>query len=358
MKRFRAALYGGSGFAGAELIRRLLIHPHVELVRVCSIDHVGEPLAAAHPHLEGQTNLVFENPNTAAEAAQDADIVLLGLPHAASISVVEALLEGSARVIDLSGAFRVRDRAAYARFYGGPHPRPDLMEKFVYGLPEANRQKIQGSRFVASPGCFATAIELALLPLARAGVLAHRVEVVGVTGSSGSGVNPTLATHHPTRSQNLRTYKPLEHQHVPEIEAILSEAAGYPVKIHFVPISAPLTRGIFVTAFTRVPSSLDDASLKRLFTDCYLDEPFVRVPKKRLPEVVAVSGSNFAEVSAVLGPVEAPSAKSAGAESRVVTCFAALDNLIKGGAGQAIQNMNLMLGFAETTALEDIGGYP
>jgi N-acetyl-gamma-glutamyl-phosphate/LysW-gamma-L-alpha-aminoadipyl-6-phosphate reductase len=349
VKRFRAAIYGGSGFAGAELIRRLLIHPHVELTRVCSIDHVGEPLSSAHPHLEGRTDLTFQN-LPPAEASVDVDVVLLGLPHAASISVVEALLDGPARVIDLSGAFRVRDKAAYARFYGGAHPRPDLLERFVYGLPEANRQKIQEGRFVASPGCFATTIELSLLPLARGGLLAGSVEVVGVTGSSGSGVTPSITTHHPTRSQNLRTYKPLEHQHVPEIEATLSEAAGRPVKVHFVPISAPLTRGIFVTAFVRVPSAVDDAALKRIFCDFYALEPFVRVPANRLPEVVAVSGSNFAEVSAVAGPVDG--------ETRVVTCFGALDNLIKGGAGQAIQNMNLMLGLDEKMALEDIGGYP
>jgi N-acetyl-gamma-glutamyl-phosphate/LysW-gamma-L-alpha-aminoadipyl-6-phosphate reductase len=354
VKPFRAAIYGGSGFAGAELIRRLLIHPHVELARVCSIDHVGEPLSSAHPHLEGRTDLVFENPGTVAEGAADVDIVLLGLPHAASIALVEELLSSPAKVIDLSGAFRVRDPAAYARFYGGVHPRPDLMEGFVYGLPEANRQKIQGSRFVASPGCFATTIELALLPLARAGFLglSPHVEVVGVTGSSGSGVLPTVTTHHPTRAQNLRTYKPLEHQHVPEIEATLAEAAGHPVHIHFVPISAPLTRGIFVTAFARVPASVDEAALKKLFGECYASEPFVRVPRNRLPEVVAVSGSNYAEVSAVVGPSDA------NGQTRTVTCFGALDNLIKGGAGQAIQNMNLMLGLPETTALEDVGGYP
>lgn len=349
MKRFRAAIYGGSGFAGAELIRRLLLHPEVELVRVCSIDHTGEPLSSAHPHLEGATDLLFET-LPPREAAMDVDIVLLGLPHTASISVVEALLDGPARVIDMSGAFRLRDMGAYARFYGGAHPRPDLVNRFVYGLPEANRQKIQASRFVASPGCFATATELSLLPLARASLLVGNVEVVGITGSSGSGVTPSLTTHHPTRAQNLRTYKPLEHQHVPEIEAVLSEATRRPVSVHFVPVSAPLTRGIFVTAFVRVPGSTNEATLTTIFRDFCENEPFVRVPAKRLPEVVAVSGSNFAEVSAVLGPNEG--------DTRVVTCFGAVDNLIKGGAGQAIQNMNLMLGLPETMSLEDVGGYP
>src|SRR5262245_50442857 len=165
MKRSRAAIYGGSGFAGAELVRRLLMHPEVELVRVCSIDHVGEPLSSAHPHLEGATDLVFvELPPRA--AAVDVDIVLLGLPHDASIGVVESLLDGDARVIDMSGAFRLKSQELYAHYYGGTHPRPDLLERFVYGLPEFNRERIRTARFVSSPGCFATTVELGLLPLA------------------------------------------------------------------------------------------------------------------------------------------------------------------------------------------------
>jgi N-acetyl-gamma-glutamyl-phosphate reductase len=325
------------------------MHPEVELARVCSIDHVGEPLASAHPHLEGVTELTFEK-LPPAEAAADVDVVLLGLPHTASIGVVEALLDGNVKVIDMSGAFRVKDLAAYARYYGGAHPRPDLVERFVYGLPELYRDRIRGARFVASPGCFATTIELSLLPLARAGLLDGAVEVVGITGSSGAGVTPTATTHHPIRSQNLRTYKPLEHQHVPEIEGTLSAVNGRPVTVSFVPVSAPLARGIFATAFVRVPASHTEASLQKLFTDCYAKEPFVRVPSRRLPEVVAVSGSCFAEVGLTVGAVQG--------DSRMVTVFGALDNLVKGGAGQAIQSMNLMLGLDERLSLEDVGGYP
>lgn len=349
MKRFRAVIYGGSGFAGAELVRRLLLHPEVELVRVCSIDHVGEPLSAAHPHLEGRTSLVFEK-LPPERAAIDADVVLLGLPHAASIGVVEALCDSNVRILDMSGAFRLKDAAAYARFYGGAHRRPDLMERFVYGLPELDRERIRQARFVASPGCFATTIELSLLPLARAGLLPGTVDVVGITGSSGSGVTPTATTHHPVRSQNLRTYKPLDHQHVPEIEATISSAAGSSVRIRFVPVSAPLVRGIFSTAFVRVPGETDPSAIRHAYASAYAGEPFVRVPEKRLPEVVAVSGSNYAEVGAVVGEPEG--------ESRLVTAFGALDNLVKGGAGQAIQNMNLMLGLDERLSLEDVGGYP
>jgi N-acetyl-gamma-glutamyl-phosphate reductase len=349
MKRYRAAVYGGSGFAGAELVRRLLLHPEVELARVCSIDHVGEPLSSAHPHLEGATDLVFtELPPR--EATVDVDIVLLGLPHTASIGVVESLLDSSVKVIDMSGAFRLKDQKAYAHYYGGAHPRPDLFERFVYGLPEVERERIRSARFVSSPGCFATTVELGLLPLARAGWLAGSVEVVGITGSSGAGVVPTMTTHHPTRAQNLRTYKPLAHQHVPEIEETLRAAGARDLTIQFVPVSAPLARGIFATSFARVPETHTEADIAGAFAACYANEHFVRVPRKRLPEVVAVSGSNFAEVGAVVGPVEDG--------QRLVTVFSVLDNLVKGGAGQAIQNMNLMLGLDERITLEDVGGYP
>jgi LysW-gamma-L-alpha-aminoadipyl-6-phosphate/LysW-L-glutamyl-5-phosphate reductase len=348
VKRFRAGVLGGSGFAGAELVRRLLAHPEVELVRVCAADHVGEPLSSALPHLEGRTELVFENPPPA-EAVEGLDVVLMGLPHGASIDVVDRVIEHDVRVIDMSGAFRLKDHAAYERFYGGPHARPDLLERFVYGLPELNRDVIRGARFVSSPGCFATSIELALLPFAQRGWLDGSVQVVGVTGSSGSGVTPSVTTHHPTRSANLRTYRPLAHQHAPEIVAALA-AAGANVELDFVPISAPLARGIFVTAFFHVASDVSREAVIDLPRGAYANEPFVRVPRSRLPEVVAVSGSNYAEVGVVVGPERG--------DQKLVTVFAALDNLVKGGAGQAIQNMNLMLGLKETLTLEDPGGYP
>jgi N-acetyl-gamma-glutamyl-phosphate/LysW-gamma-L-alpha-aminoadipyl-6-phosphate reductase len=349
MRRFRAAIYGGSGFAGAELVRRLLIHPEVELVRVCSIDHVGEPLSSAHPHLEGATDLTFvELPPR--EAAIDVDVVLLGLPHSASFGVVESLLPTPVKIIDMSGAFRLKRAEAYARFYGGVHPHPELLDRFVYGLPELNRERIRSAKLVSSPGCFATTVELGLLPLARAGFLDGAVDVVGITGSSGAGVTPTATTHHPTRAQNLRTYKPLVHQHVPEIEEALGAAGARNIAVQFVPVSAPLSRGIFATSFVRVSDRHWEAEIENAFSTYYEDEPFVRVPKKRLPEVVAVSGSNHAEVGAVMGPVEGG--------KRLVTVFSVTDNLVKGGAGQAIQNMNLMLGLDERLSLEDVGGYP
>ena len=350
-KRFKAAVLGGSGYGGAELVRRLLLHPEVELVRVASIDFVDEPLSAVHPNLEGRTDLRFEGLSPA-EAARGMDVVLLGLPHKVSASKAQEIMQTGARIVDLSGDFRLRDPAVYERYYGAKHPCPEELVRgtFVYGLPELHREAIRKARYVASPGCFATTIELALLPLARAGLLTGPVEVVGITGSSGSGVAPSAGTHHPVRASNLKTYKPLEHQHVPEIAQTLAAAGAKDVTLRFVPVSAPIARGIFATCFAHVDPQVDAGALKKLYVETYAREPFVRVPAKRLPEVVAVKGTNYAEVGLQCGDTAD--------EKRVVACFAATDNLVKGGAGQAIQSMNLMLGLDERLTLEDPGGWP
>lgn len=349
-KKYRAAIVGGSGYVGGELTRRLLRHPSVELVRVASIDHVGEPLSAVHPNLEGATALRFEDLSPA-DAARDVDVVLLGLPPRVSAQKMPEILGSNVRVIDMSGDFRLRDVNAYVRCYGVAHPRPDYLDgRFVYGLPELRRAAIARARAVASPGCFATAVELALYPLARAGLLAGEVDVVGVTGSSGSGVVPSAATHHPVRAGNLRAYRPLEHQHVPEIEDVLGDAGARDVALRFVPVSAPVVRGILVTCFARVPASVDEERLVSLYEETYAREPFVRVTHARLPEVIAVAGSNFVEIG-----VRASAPRG---DTRTITVIAALDNLVKGGAGQAIQSMNVMLGLDETLAIDDRGAYP
>ncbi len=349
MKRFKASILGGSGYGAAEIIRRLLVHPDVELVRVSSIDYVGESLATAHPNLEGLTDLTFQKLEPE-EAAAGMDVVFLGLPHKVSATVVPRILPSGAKVIDLSGDFRLKNAAMYERYYGAAHPSPELLKRAVYGLPELNREAIRSAALIASPGCFATATILGLLPLAKAHLLAGPVETVGITGSSGSGAAPQAGTHHPVRAQNLRTYKPLTHQHVPEIAETLAAGGAKPFDLHFVPVSAPLTRGIFVTSFVKLDPSVSKDQIRDAFARAYEGEPFVRVPKKRLPEVVAVSGSNYVEVAFEYGPVDHG--------ARTVACFSAIDNLIKGGAGQAVESMNLALGLDEKTSLEDAGGFP
>jgi N-acetyl-gamma-glutamyl-phosphate reductase len=349
MPRFRAADIGGSGYGGAELVRRLLLHPEVELVRVASVDYVGQPLGAAHPNLTGRTALRFED-LTPEQAVAGCDVALLGLPHKVSAKAAPGVLAAGAKVVDMSGDFRLRSAEAYQRYYGAAHPHPELLGTFVYGLPELNREAIRAARAVASPGCFATTIELALLPLARGGLLAGPVHVLGITGSSGSGVAPAAGTHHPVRAVNLKSYKALEHQHTPEIEQTLGDAGAAKVELRFVPVSAPLSRGILATAFVEVPESESRESIAARYRSAYGDEPFTRFVEDRVPEVAAVSGSNFAEVGFTLG--------EARGGTRTLAVQAATDNLIKGGAGQAIQNMNLMLGLPETLSLEDPGPWP
>lgn len=349
MKRFKASVIGGSGYGAAEIIRRLLLHPDVELVRVSSIDYVGETLSAAHPNLESLTELTFEK-LTPEEAAKGMDVVFLGLPHKVSATTVPKILESGAKIIDLSGDFRLKNPGYYERYYGGAHPFPGLLKRSVYGLPEWNRDKIRTATLIASPGCFATAVILGLLPLAIAKLLDGPVETVGITGSSGSGVAPQAGTHHPVRSQNLKTYKPLNHQHIPEITETLLDAGAKGIDLHFVPVSAPLARGIFATSFVKIDPEVTKEQLQEHFESTYAREPFVRMPKKRLPEVIAVSGSNYAEVAFEFGPVDGG--------KRTIACFTAIDNLIKGGAGQAVESMNITLGLDERRSLEDAGGYP
>jgi len=351
MARTRAVLIGGTGYGGAELLRRLLFHPHVEVVRVTAADNIGKAVSEVHLNLTGLTNLTFEQLE-AAEAVQGADVAFLAMPHKTTAKVVLELLPTKVRIVDLSGDFRLTDAAAYERFYGAAHPAPALLKEglFTYGLPELNREALQKARYIASPGCFATAIALGLLPLARTGLLSGPVQTVASTGSSGSGANPQLTTHHPLRAVNLRTYKPLQHQHVPEIVQTLALAGASALSLEFVPVSAPLPRGIFATSFAQVPASTTLEQLTEAWARTFAGEPFVRVVEGRQPEVVAVSGSNYVETGFVLGP---PSAGQ-----RRVVCFSALDNLVKGGAGQAIQSFNVMMGYKETLTLEEPGLWP
>jgi len=347
--RVRAAIIGGTGYGGAELIRLLHPHPGVELVRVTSIDHVGEPLEAVHRNL-GRTGLVFEKV-APADAAADVDVVFLALPHKVSATLGEVLAGVPAKIIDLSGDFRLRDPDLYRTFYGDQHPHPQYLDgSWVYGLPELERAAIQGARRVASPGCFATTIALGLLPLAAGGLLAGAVHTVAITGSSGSGAYASAGTHHPLRASNLKTYKVLGHQHTPEIEQTLRLACvrgGHTpdFQLAFVPVSAPLVRGILANTFVPLPAAVDGEQVAALFAEFYRDAPFVRVLGSKLgAEVIAVKGSMFVELSWSLGAAEG------GTRQLVVTT--ALDNLVKGGAGQAVQSMNLMFGLPETQGLD------
>lgn len=348
--RVRAAVIGGTGYGGAELIRLLLGHPGAELVRVTSIDRVGEPLEAVHRNLT-RTGLVFEQMEPQA-AAEGVDVVFLALPHKVSATLAEGLAGISARIIDLSGDFRLRDKADYKTFYGDVHPHPEHLDgRWVYGLPELNGAAIREATRVASPGCFATTIALGLLPLAKAGLLRGAVHTVAITGSSGSGAYAAIGTHHPLRANNLKTYKILNHQHTPEIEQTLRAGGASGFSLAFVPVSAPLVRGILATSFVPLPAGHDDKAVAGLYEAYYREAPFVRVLGTKVQaEVVAVKGSMYVDLSWTLGAAED------GTRQLVITT--ALDNLVKGGAGQAVQSMNLMFGLPEAQGIDAPGLWP
>jgi len=262
MKKIKVSLMGGTGYAAAELIKRLLMHPYVELVKIASIDHVGENIGKVHKNFGNRLNYTFEN-LSAAQLAEQSELIFLALPHKVSFSKMPEFFPFNVKIIDFSGDYRIQDAKIYEKFYGATHSNPENIKSFVYGLPELNKELIQKASRIANPGCFATASALSVLPLAKAGLLNGKIRIVGPTGSSGSGVAPSEGTHHPIRHNNMKSYKALNHQHQPEIEQTLISAGGKNISIDFIPISAPLSRGILVNSICDLPAStkLSDLSL-------------------------------------------------------------------------------------------------
>ena len=337
------AVVGATGYGGAELLRHLLVHPAVQVTRLIAKDNIGKRLGQVHLSLDGMTDLRIEDAPPQ-EVVGDADLVCVGLPHKVSAQIVAQYADLGVAVVDLSGDFRLHDAAVYQRYYEATHPLPERLGTFVYGMPEMNREALRQARRVASPGCFATAITLALLPFARAGLLEGRVRVTAMTGSSGSGANPALGTHHPLRAQTLRAYKPLTHQHTPEIEQNLRQLGATDLTLDFVPVSAPLVRGILTTCWFDVAADVDVSTVLGLQRAQCAGEPLIRVLGDRLPEVNAVAGSMYVELACSVDDRVVNG-------RRTVLAHSAMDNLIKGGAGQAVQAINLMLGCDEYTGL-------
>jgi N-acetyl-gamma-glutamyl-phosphate/LysW-gamma-L-alpha-aminoadipyl-6-phosphate reductase len=341
---FNPVILGSAGYGGGELLRLLFDHPNAGPVQAVSHSHAGKPIYSAHPALRGFIDHPFlEEADWTALAQSEHPVVFSAQPHgelAKQLPALEAAWEAAGIaerlvLVDLSGDFRLDDRDVFQKAYSSVHPCPEYLGKFVYGCPEVARQKIVGSKRIANPGCFATALNLALLPLAGLGV--RFVAVSAATGSSGSGAKAQAGTHHPERSGDFRAYKVLTHQHQAEVSGLLA-ANGLPdLHLAFVPHSAPIVRGIFATVQFELPKGLDKAKLKDRYKDFYKDAPFIRMLDDS-PRVAAVTGTNMTDI-----------AVHADGHSAVV--LAALDNLGKGMAGQAIQNLNLALGLEETCGL-------
>ena len=341
--RLKVAIVGASGYGGSELLRLLLYHPHVEVVALTSRRHKGKALGAVHPNLAHHADLLFSD-DPMEKVAEACEAVFFALPHGEVMSRVRPFADRDRVILDLSADFRLRDPKVYEAAYGKPHEAPDLLPSFVYGQTEFYREKIRKARRVACPGCFPTGAILALAPLAREGLLKGRVVVSAATGSSGSGAEPKDGTHHPTRAEDFRAYKPLVHQHVHEIAQCLNDLGARDLELLFVPHSAPMTRGIFTTAVAALPMAVDTRTLSALYRVRYQGESFVRILEDS-PRAGVVSGTNFADLSVA-------------ARGKDAVLLSAIDNLVKGAAGQAVQNLNLIQGWPETTGLEFPGTHP
>jgi N-acetyl-gamma-glutamyl-phosphate/LysW-gamma-L-alpha-aminoadipyl-6-phosphate reductase len=341
--KIRIGILGGSGYGGSELLRILLFHPNVELVFVTANEQAGKPVGEVHRNLNGLTQLTFEKSAEKLENLTGVDCVFFALPHGQAMEIVPSL-PASIKAIDLSGDFRLRDQSVFEKHYKQVHTAMHAQTEFVYGLTETNREAIKNARLIANPGCFATATLLGLAPLVANGLLSGRVVVDAKTGSSGSGAKAAANTHHPQRMNSFYAYKPFTHQHVPEIEQELAQVGDWTNELVFMTHSLPVARGIFASIYAEAKRELSEEELRNIFADYYRGSFFVRLVNGS-PDINWVKTTNFCDIGFA-------------SRGKQIVVFSALDNLVKGAAGQAVQNMNLMFGLDEKTGLVLVGTNP
>jgi N-acetyl-gamma-glutamyl-phosphate reductase len=343
----KVAIVGASGYTGVELIRLLADHPGVEIACVTSRQNEGEAISAAFPSLRKRIGLICDgaDPKLIASRAQ---IVFTALPHQSAMEVIPDLLAAGSKVIDLSADYRLKDVATYERWYQA-HSSPQLLAEAVYGLPELYREQVRGARLIANPGCYPTSIALALAPLLKQGLIDPKTLVIdSKSGTSGAGRGAKVGTLFCEVNEGFAAYGVANHRHTPEIEQTLSELAGTEVVVNFTPHLLPVSRGILSTVYASLTPFRSSAELLELFAEHYRDEPFVRVcPQGSLPNIAYVRGSNFCDLGVVSDP-----------RTGRVILVSAIDNLVKGAAGQAVQNLNLLLGLPETTGLTALPLFP
>lgn len=343
--RFRIGIVGGTGYTGVELLRLLAAHAHVEVVAITSRGERGRRVDELFANLRGHYDLTFTEPDVATLAG--CDIVFFATPHNVAMHLVPELLAAGTRVVDLSADFRLRDASIWSQWYGETHARPGLLDDAVYGLPEVNRQQIAGARLVACPGCYPTSVQLGFIPLLEQGLVEPDSLVASsASGASGAGRQAKIDNLLSEVSGSFKAYGVGGHRHLPEIEQGLADVAQGEVQVTFVPHMLPIVRGIHSTLFARL---LDDSiDLQALYEQRYAGEPFVDVlPPGSMPQTRTVRGANRCQIA-----VAVPQERS------TVVVMSTIDNLVKGASGQAIQNMNIMLGLPENAGLDQVGLLP
>jgi N-acetyl-gamma-glutamyl-phosphate reductase len=342
----RVSIIGASGYGGGELARLLVGHPEVDLVHLTAETKAGEAMADLYPNLRTFTDLVTE-PADLDQIGRDSDVVFLALPNGNAMDLVPSLVP-HARIVDLGADFRFSDPQIYEQWYKMPHRSADLLERSAYGLTEYRRSEIRRADIVGNPGCYPTAALIAMLPLLPSGrVRSEGIIVDAKSGVSGAGRGVSLNTHFAEVNENVKPYNVAAHRHTPEIEQELARHLRAAAGVTFTPHLVPMTRGILATVYLPLAKPLRTAEATGLLEEAYAAEPFVRVLTDGLPQTKATFGSNFCDVAVRVDE-----------RNNMVIAIAALDNLVKGAAGQAVQNMNVMLGFPEDLGLRQPALYP
>lgn len=342
----RVSVLGASGYGGGELVRLLAGHPHVALAHLTAESRKAEVYAEVFPNLRGFVRHTTEEADLEAIGA-DSDVVFFALPNGMAMTLVPGLGAG-VKIVDLGADFRFRDAATYERTYKAAHASPALLAEAVYGQPELHRERIRAARIVGNPGCYPTAALIAAAPFVQAGVAQRDGLIVDAkSGVSGAGRGASLSTHFSEVNENVKPYNVVGHRHTPEIAQEMAALAGGPMAVTFVPHLIPMTRGILATVYLRLARPMTTAEAEGLLMEAYAHEPFVRVLPGGLPQTKATYGSNFCDVAVRVD-----------ADAGLLIAMAALDNLVKGASGQAIQNMNLMCGLAEDAGLREPPLYP
>jgi N-acetyl-gamma-glutamyl-phosphate reductase len=343
----KVAVVGASGYTGVELLRLLLNHPDVSVTCVTANQNAGEEVANLFPSLTGRINMVCSSLDVN-EVADNAELVFTALPHQAAMAVIPGLLAAGCKVIDLSADYRLRDPQVYATWYAA-HTSPDLLGEAVYGLPELYRAAIPAARLIANPGCYPTSVALALAPLLRDGWIDPATLIIdSKSGTSGAGRSAKVDSLYCEVNEGFKAYGVGKHRHTPEIEQTLSDLAGQEVIISFTPHLLPVNRGILSTCYASLRQETTAADLLQLYRSFYDGEAFVRIcAEGQLPNIAYVRGANYCDIGLVVDP-----------RTNRVIVVSAIDNLVKGAAGQAVQNMNLLLGLPETRGLEVVPLFP
>lgn len=347
-KVIKAGVIGATGYTGAELVRILSAHPNVRLAALTTQSYAGMPFWEVYPHLYRHVDMVCRELDLA-YLADKCDVVFTALPHGHSMPVAAEVHRRGKRLVDLGADFRFKDVAVYEKWYKVDHSEPGLNDQAVYGLPEIHREEIKGARIAANPGCYPTSVILGLAPLLK-NRLADTGSIIidSKSGVSGAGRNLSLTTHYCEVNESIRAYNVGKHRHTPEIEQELSALAGESLAVSFTPHLTPMNRGILSTIYARLKGSFSPEEITGLYREFYAGSPFVRVlPPGVLPATKSVCGSNHCDIGLVVDD----------RTGRVVV-LSAIDNLIKGASGQAVQNMNVMFGLPEETGLDRPGIYP